>query len=377
MEVHRRIPLLDLGGQYEVLRGELHRKVLEVLDSGRYILGEEVERLESSVAGLCGVRYGVGVSSGTDALLLALMALGVGVGDEVITTPFSFFATVGVVVRLGARPVFVDISLDDYNLDVELLADAITSRTRAILPVHLYGQCAAMEEILEVAGEIPVVEDAAQAIGAGLFGRRAGGMGRVGCFSFYPSKNLGGVGEGGMCTTGDEGLYRRLRSLRNHGMSSGYVHTEVGGNFRLGAINAGVLNVKFPHLEDWNRARRRVAGWYEELFLQTSLVEEGKVVLPRVLPGREHVFHQYVIRTPRRDELREFLAGEGIGTNVYYPLPLSLQPCLRYLGYRCGDFPLAERAAAEVLALPMYPELTFQDVERVVGEVDRFWRRVG
>lgn len=342
-----------------------------VLESQRFVLSDEVRRLENSIAEYCQTRHAVGCASGSDALLLALMALDVGKGDEVITTPFSFFATASCVARLGARPVFVDIDKLTYNLDVSQVGDAITSRAKAIMPVHLYGQCAEMDPLLEL-GErhgIPIIEDAAQAIGATDHGRRAGSMGVIGCFSFYPTKNLGGAGDGGMVTTNDEQLAQRLRRLRAHGGVTEYEHQEVGINSRLDELQAAVLNVKLPHLDAWSDERARIAQFYSE-----SLTDlDFELTTPFVRADCRHIFHQYVVRVPRhRDALMKHLRERGVGTKVYYPIPLHRQECFSYLGYEAGAFPEAERAAAETLALPAYPELSETQRAYVVDSIKSF-----
>lgn len=348
-----KVPQLNLAGQYAALREETEQAVLRVLASQQFILGPEVEALERDVAAYAGAAYAVACASGTDALLLALMALDVGPGDEVITSPFTFFATAGCIHRLGAKPVFADIEPDSFNLDPKQVARRINSKTRAIVPVHLYGRIANMDEIVSMARgcQIPVIEDAAQALGARLAGRMAGTFGAVGCYSFYPTKNLGGAGEGGMVVTNDARLADRMRRLRSHGSHERYFHDEVGINSRLNEIQAAVLRVKLQRLEDWNRARREHAARYDEAL-------RGVVEVPGRAPAGSHVYHQYVVRTRGRDELREHLTGRGIGTAIYYPLPLHLQKCFAHLGHAAGDFPQAEAAAQEVLALPMYPELT-------------------
>nr|MBA2339297.1 DegT/DnrJ/EryC1/StrS family aminotransferase [Pyrinomonadaceae bacterium] len=319
--------------------------------------------------------HAVGCTSGTDALLLALMALDIKAEDEIITTPYSFFATASSIVRVGARPRFVDINPQDFNIDATLIERAITERTRAIMPVHLYGQCAAMDAIHEVARrhDLAVIEDAAQAIGAEDNGRRAGSMGAIGCFSFYPTKNLGGAGDGGMLVTNDDELAERLRSLRVHGETVKYHHKFVGINGRLDAIQAAVLRVKLPHLDRWTQQRQANAATYNELFTEAKL--SNKITLPFARAGARHIFNQYVIRVPeKRDELREHLRANNIGTEVYYPVPLHQQKCFLTLGYKAGDFPEAERAARETLALPIYPELTFEQQQHVVQCVARFFK---
>lgn len=367
-----KVPLLDLKLQYASIRSEVLGAIERVCESQQFILGPEVQGLEEEIARYCGVRQAVGVSSGTDALLASLMALGIGPGDEVVLPSYTFFATAGVVARLGAVPVFVDIEPESFNLDPRGVRKVLRERTKAILPVHLFGRCASLEPILQVARErgLPVVEDAAQAIGAvGDGGRRAGTLGVLGCFSFFPSKNLGGFGDGGMVVTEDEGLAERLRRLRVHGMSPKYVHRLIGGNFRLDALQAAVLRVKLRHLDAWAARRRANAERYRNLFAQAGLT--GKVMLPSDVPG--HVYNQFVIRCPRRDELKAFLENRGVGTEIYYPIPLHLQECFRGLGYREGDFPEAERAAREVLALPIYPELTGEQQRYVVEQIRQFY----
>jgi dTDP-4-amino-4,6-dideoxygalactose transaminase len=368
------IPLLDLQAQYVPLRAELMDAMARVLDTQRFILGAEVEALEKEIAGYCQAQYAIGCASGSDALLLALQSAGVTAGDEVITTPFSFFATAAAVTRLGARPVFVDIDPATCNMQEQLAAAAISERTRAILPVHLYGQCAGMDELVEISKRqnIALVEDAAQALGAEDGGRRAGSIGTMGCFSFYPSKNLGAAGDAGMIVTSDAEHAARLRMLRVHGEERKYHHRFVGINSRLDAIQAVVLRVKLPYLDEWSEARRRNAAQYDRLFLDAGLTEE--VGLPIVRPGGCHIFNQYVIRAgDRRDALRTYLNANGIGSEIYYPVPLHLQECFAYLGYREGDFPEAERAARETLALPVYPELTMEQQSYVVEMIQKFY----
>lgn len=366
------VPLLDLSEQNAGLRAEIEAALGRILDSNAFILGPEVSALESELAEYCGVRYAIACASGSDALLLALMALGVGTGDEVITTPFSFFATASAITRLGARPVFADIEPDTFNIDASQIARLITEKTKAIEPVHLFGQCADMEAIGEAAGEIPIVEDAAQAIGAEFRGRRAGSIGRIGCFSFYPSKNLGGMGDGGFITTNDDALAERLRALRVHGSLQRYHHKWVGLNSRLDGFQAAVLRVKLPHLDGWSDARRANAERYRELFAEFGLTD--KIVLPYERDDVRHIYNQFVIRVPgRRDALREYLSEKGIGTDIYYPIPLHLQECFEYLGYAKGQLPEAERAASEVLALPIYPELRAEQQLFVVQAIAEFF----
>ena len=368
-----RVPLLDLKAQYETIRDEVRAAVDRVFDSQQFILGSEVESFERDVASYCGTRHAIGCASGSDALLLALMALGVQPGDEVITTSFSFFATGGMIARLGARPVYVDIRRADFNLDPELIERAITPRTRALLPVHLFGQCAEMDTILDVARrhEIPVIEDAAQAIGADYRGRRAGTMGLVGCFSFFPSKNLGGAGDGGLLTTDDNALAERLRLLRVHGMQPKYHHRLVGINSRLDSVQAAVLSVKLKYLDGWTEARQRNAARYDQLFREAGLQE---VVTPVANSHSRHIYHQYTIRCARRDELMASLKEAGVATEVYYPVPLHLQECFMYLGHHAGDLPVSEEAARESLSLPVYPELTEEMQRYVVERITQFYR---
>ena len=370
------VPLLDLKQQHAALREELREAVGRVLDSQQFILGEDVRRLEEELAAYTRAAYAVGCGSGSDALLLALLALEAGPGAEVVTTPFTFFATAGAIVRAGARPVFADIDPVTYNIDPARMEAALTERTRALMPVHLYGQCAEMSEVVRVgvARGLPVVEDAAQAIGAWDGAGHAGSVGAVGCFSFYPTKNLGAAGEAGLVTTNDAKLAERLRRLRVHGGATEYHHDEVGFNSRLDTLQAAVLRVKLPHLDAWSDARRERADAYTRLLADAGLDEF--VTPPHVRPGARHIFHQYVVRVPaaRRDALLEHLRASGVGTKVYYPVPLHLQPCFADLGYKEGDFPESERAARETLALPMFPELTRAQQEHVVETVRRFFR---
>ncbi|HEX5708601.1 MAG TPA: DegT/DnrJ/EryC1/StrS family aminotransferase [Pyrinomonadaceae bacterium] len=355
-----RVPLLDLAAQHASLREELTAAVQRVFDTQQFILGEDVRLLEEALARYTTTRHAVGCASGSDALMLALMALDLRPGDEVVTTPYSFFATAGSIARLGARPVFVDIEPRTYNIAPEQIESAITERTRAVMPVHLYGQCAEMDAINDVARRhnLPVIEDAAQAVGAEDRGRRAGSMGAVGCFSFYPTKNLGGAGDSGCLTTHDDALAERLRRLRVHGGATEYHHAEVGVNSRIDTLQAAVLRVKLPHLDEWSAARRERARTYDRLFAEAGLAD-GVVTTPYVRAEALHIFHQYVVRVAadRRDALIEHLKSRGVGTKVYYPVPLHLQECFAYLGQARGSCPEAERAARETLALPIYPEL--------------------
>ena len=363
------IPLLDLQGQYRPLRAELLEAIARVCDSQRFIGGPEVEAFEREMASLVGVKHAVGLSSGTDALLVALMALGIGPGDEVIVPTFSFFATAGCVSRVGATPKFVDVDARTCNIDPDQATAAITTRTRAIIPVHLYGQCSDMDRILEAAGRhgIPVIEDAAQAIGATYRGRQAGSMGRAGCFSFFPSKNLGAFGDAGLLATDDDRLAHEVRLLRNHGAEPKYFHRRIGGNFRLDALQAAVLRVKLPHLAAWSAARRRNAERYDRLFGKSGVAD--RVGLPARAPQCDHIFNQYTIRVPNRDAVRSSLERAGVGTEIYYPLPLHLQECFAALGHRRGDLPVAEAVASETLALPIFAELTESQQEQVVSAI--------
>jgi dTDP-4-amino-4,6-dideoxygalactose transaminase len=371
-----KIPLLDLQAQYVSLRAPILSALERVMDKQWFILGSEVAAFEKEIAEYSHVRYAIGCASGSDALLLALQSLGVGSGDEVLTTPHSFFATASAITRLGARPVFVDIDPHTYNLNETLVAEAITERTRAIMPVHLFGQCADMGILGQISKQraIPIVEDAAQALGAQDQERQAGSMGSIGCFSFYPSKNLGGAGDGGMLVTNDDEHAGRLRMLRVHGEERKYHHRVIGLNSRLDEIQAAVLRVKLPYLEEWSAARTRNAARYSELFIDAGLGEE--IGLPFVRPGVRHIFNQYVIRVgSQRDALRTYLNDRGIGSEIYYPVPLHLQECFRYLGYGEGDFPEAERAARETLALPVFPELTMEQQVYVVETIRSFMRK--
>jgi dTDP-4-amino-4,6-dideoxygalactose transaminase len=368
------VPLLDLKAQYGPLRQALLDAITGVCDSQRFIGGPEVEGLERELEAYLQTPHAIGMSSGTDALVAALMAIDIGPGDEVITPTYSFFATAGSVVRLGAKPVLVDIDLDTFNMNAAATVAAITPRTKAIIPVHLFGQAADLTPILAAAAprHIHVIEDAAQAIGAQYNGRPVGNFGAIGCFSFFPSKNLGGFGDGGLVTATDTGLAHRLRLIRNHGMEPKYFHHMVGANFRIDALQAAVLRVKLPHLEAWSNARRRNATRYRALFADAGL--SGTVCMPVEAPGRTHIYNQFVIRGEKRDQLRAHLDAAGIGTEVYYPVPFHLQKCFADLGYAAGAFPVAERAANESLALPIYPELTEAQQAAVVGAVRTFYR---
>jgi dTDP-4-amino-4,6-dideoxygalactose transaminase len=385
------VPLLDLKQQYRPLAADIQAAITAVCDSQHFILGAEVKKLEADVAAYSQCRFGIGVSSGTDALLLALMALGIGAGDAVITSPFTFFATAGTIARTGARPLFCDIDPATFNLspaavteflaaqcerrDGALLHRASGSRVRALMPVHLYGRIADMQPLLQSARHygLKVIEDAAQAIGAAdAAGRRAGSFGEVGCLSFFPTKNLGAFGDAGMCVTGDATLAERMEILRVHGGRPKYYHALIGGNFRIDELQAAVLNVKLPHLEAWSAARRRNAAYYDAAFVRAQ--PGDAVQTPRALPGGRHIYNQYVIRAKRRDALRAHLGAAGVGTEIYYPVPLHLQQCFAYLGYRAGDFPHAEAAAQQTLALPIYPELSETQLQYVVDSVAAFYR---
>jgi dTDP-4-amino-4,6-dideoxygalactose transaminase len=367
-----RVPLLDLQAQYAPIRDEILAAITRVCDSQRFIMGPEIDALEMELAAMLGARHAVAVSSGTDALLLALMALGVTDGDEVVTPAYSFFATAGAIARLGATPVFVDIDLETYNADADRVRKAITARTKALLPVHLFGLAADIDPMIAAASEmgIPVVEDAAQAIGATYKGRMAGVIGTCGCFSFFPSKNLGAFGDAGLFTTNDDRLAERARVMRIHGMEPKYYHSHIGGNFRMDALQAAVLRVKAAHLARWTEGRRRNARRYAELFRDAGVSD--RIALPREPSDRRHIYNQYVIRCERRDDLVSHLAAQGIGTEIYYPVPLHLQECFAYLDYRRGSFPVAERAAAESLAIPIYGELTAAQQQAVVAAIAEF-----
>jgi dTDP-4-amino-4,6-dideoxygalactose transaminase len=378
------VPLLDLKAQHASIRAEVMAAISEVMESQQFILGPQVKQLEQEVAKYSQCRHAVGVTSGTDALLVSLMTECIGPGSEVITTPYSFFATAGCVTRVGAKPVFVDIDPVSFNIDPARIEAAITPRTRAIIPVHLYGQMAEMDPIMEIAKKhsLAVIEDGAQAIGAEYKGRRAGSVGHYGCFSFFPSKNLGGAGDGGMVTVKeDDDRAERLRVMRGHGGKPKYYHSVIGGNFRLDTLQAAVLIVKLRHLDGWTAGRQKNADTYRRLFREAGVVVgladmKGRkgLVLPEELPGRRHIYNQFVIRVDRRDDLRAHLKEKGIGNEVYYPVPFHMQKCYAGLGYKEGDFPASECAARESLALPIYPELTDEMIAEVVGVVAGFVR---
>ena len=368
------VPLLDITEQNRSLRPEIEAALGRVLDTNAFILGSEVKALEEDLAAYCGTKYAIGCASGSDALLLALMALDVKPGDEVITTPYSFFATVSAITRLGAIPVFVDIDPQTYNLDIGQIESKITERTKAIQPVHLYGQCADMSALREVSKShgIPLAEDAAQAIGAEENGKRAGAMSEIGCFSFYPSKNLGGMGDGGFMTTDDDELAENLFALRVHGSKERYYHKWVGLNSRLDGFQGAVLRVKLPHLDSWSDKRKANADRYSQLFTDAGLTE--RVGLPFERENVRHIYNQYVVRVPRkRDELKAFMSEKGIGTDIYYPVPLHLQECFEYVGYKLGDFPESEKASRETLALPIFPELKPEQQDYVVETIAQFF----
>ncbi|BCA54233.1 Pleiotropic regulatory protein [Nitrospira sp. KM1] len=376
------VPLLDLAAHHRPLHKELVAAIEQVVQSQAFILGPDVGTLEERIASYCGTGAAIGVSSGTDALLIALMALNIGPGDEVITSPYSFFATAGAVARVGAKPVFVDIDPRSYNIDPGRVEQAVTSRTKALIPVHLYGQCADMDPLMDIATRrgLAVIEDAAQAIGSEYRdGRRAGSLGTVGCFSFFPSKNLGALGDAGMVTTNDPQLAERLRILRVHGSQPKYYHKIIGGNFRLDSIQAAVLNVKLKHLDGWTRRRQDNAQRYETLFQQSDLVKKGHVRLPEAVyraSGHRHyhIYNQFVLRAGERDRLIVHLKGKSIGAEIYYPVPFHLQECFQYLGYKAGDFPESERAASETIAIPIYPELTQLQQQEVVNAICDFYK---
>jgi len=368
------VPLLDLRAQHATIKDAVVRAMMQIVDDQAFILGAPVAQFEADVARLSNSRYAVGCASGTDALLLALRALDVGRGDEVVTTPFTFFATAGTIHNVGAKPVFVDIDPKTYNIRADLAAEAVTSRTKAIVPVDLFGQIAAIEEIRRLAPRVPVIEDAAQSIGArrSIDGewRMAGEAATIGTFSFFPSKNLGGYGDGGMMVTQDESLYHRLMRLRTHGSVKTYFHEEVGYNSRLDALQAAVLKAKLPFLAKWSAKRRENAAVYSAAFADIP-----EIVTPFVEPANESIFNQYTVRVPRRDAFKEHLAAKKIGHSVYYPLPLHLQPCFAYLGYKAGAYPESERAANEVISLPIYPELTREQLDEVAAAVRSFFGR--
>ncbi len=367
-----KVPTVDLKAQYATIREEVQAAIERVCEAQYFIMGPEVQAFEAEIAAYCGAEHAIGVSSGTDALLVALMALDVGPGDEVVTTCYSFFATAGVIARLGATPVFVDVEEDSFNMNLEQAEARIGERTKALMPVHLFGRSMEMDAVLDVGRRhgVPVIEDAAQVLGArDGSGRGAGTGGALGCFSFFPSKNLGAYGDGGLVVSSDPALAERVRVLRVHGSKPKYYHHLVGGNFRLDALQAAVLRVKLPHLDDWIVARRRAAGRYRRLFEELGVDE---VVLPGDVSG--HIYHQFVVRVADREQLASHLGEQGIGTAVYYPVPLHLQQCFADLGYRPGDCPVAEKLAADSLALPMFPELNLAQQRRIVAAIGDFYR---
>lgn len=370
------IPMLDLKAQYVTIKAEADAAMMRVVDSQHFINGPDVEALEQEVAAYCHTKHCIGVSSGSDALLVALMALNIGQGDEVITTPYTFFATAGAIARMGAKPIFVDIDPVTFNIDPKGIAAKVTTRTRAIMPVHLFGQCADMDPILETANKyrLDVIEDAAQAIGAEYKGRRAGSMGTVGCYSFFPSKNLGGFGDGGAVVTNDSALADKIRLLRGHGSNPKYFHKLLGGNFRLDTIHAAVLRVKLPRLDAWTASRQQAASHYTGLFAKSGLGHFAET--PRTSATR-HIFNQFVVRFDDREGVREHLKKQKISTEIYYPLPMHLQECFAGLGHRKGEFPESEKAALSTLALPMFPELTPNQRERVVRAVVGYYESSG
>lgn len=370
-----KVKLLDLSAQWDPIRSEVSAAVQRVLDSQQFILGPEVDAFEREIARYLGCSHAIGVSSGSDALLMALMVLELHPGDEIITSPYTFFATAGAIHRLGLKPVFVDIDPLTYNLNPGKIASALTPRTKAIMPIHLFGQSAAMDPIREVADAhgLTIIEDAAQAIGTEYRGRRCGTMGEMACFSFFPSKNLGAAGDAGLVSTSDDALAEKLRIFRSHGSKPKYFHKYVGGNFRIDALQAAILRVKLKYLDTWTEARRAHAEAYARLFHEAGLLEHVK--LPREAPGDRHIFNQYVIRVDARDALKDHLATEGIQTEVYYPKPMHLQECFSKLGHRAGDFPESERASDQSLAIPVYPELKESDLEYVVDAIRRFYKK--
>jgi len=375
------VPLLDLKAHHEPLRKEIMAVIEQVFASQAYILGPEVAKLEERIASYCQTRSAIGVTSGTDALLISLMALGVGPGDEVVTTPYSFFATAGAVARLGARPVLVDIDARTFNVEPSGIEKVITLKTKAIIPVHLYGQSAEMGPIMDIAKRhrLAVIEDAAQAIGTEYKdGRRVGSIGTVGCLSFFPSKNLGCLGDGGMVVTNDADLAERMKVLRVHGSKPKYYHKYIGGNFRLDSLQAAVLNVKLNYLDGWTKRRQENAQRYETLFKSSGLVEKGHIRLPEAVyrtsgAKHYHIYNQFVLRAERRDDLMAHLKQKGVGAEIYYPVPFHLQECFRYLGHKEGDFPESERAANQTMAIPIYPELTAMQQQEVVDAIASFY----
>ena len=367
--MNKPIHMVDVVGQYARIRDEVDEAVRKVMDSGRFILGPEVGELECRIAGYLDVKYAVGCASGTDALQVAMMALGIGPGDEVVTTPFSFVATTETIALLGARPVYLDIQPGSFNIDPLTLETAITPKTKAIIPVHLYGQAADMDEIMAVADKhhIPVIEDSAQALGASYKGKKVCTIGAIGCISFFPSKNLGCFGDGGMLTTNDEELWKKLKVIVSHGSQTRYYHEVLGVNSRLDTIQAAVLKVKLQYLDEWNEARRKFAARYDEL------LTHPRFTLPARIPDRDHIFHQYTLRVPDRDRLAAHLAEQKIPHGVYYPVPLHLQQAFADAGFGRGSFPVAEQAAAEVISLPMHTELTDEQQKVITTTIRKFY----
>jgi len=372
--IARKVPLLDLQVQHRQIRDAVLKEVIRVVDSQKFILGEDVKKLEEEIAAYCSCKYAVGCANGSDALVLALMALDIRPGDEVLTTPYSFFATAGAISRVGATPVFADVDEQTFNIDVDRMKQVLAAHphVRAILPVHLFGGCADMDPIVAMAHErgIPVVEDAAQAIGSEYKGRRAGSIGQIGCFSFFPSKNLGGYGDGGIVTTNDAALAERLSALRTHGSKKKYFHEWIGFNSRLDALQAAVLRVKLPHLDSWSQGRQKNADRYRARLASLSIpVTAAKAASYQT----RHIYNQFVIRAERRDALQAHLKDQGVGSEVYYPQPLHLQPCYAFLGHRAGDFPVSEKLAAESLALPVHSDLAREDIDYVCQTIQGFY----
>ncbi len=363
------VPLLDLKAEYATYKKEVLQAITEVCESQLFCLGPAVVEFEKKIAAYCGSKYAIGISSGSDALLVSLMALDIKPGDEVITTPFTFFATAGAIARLGGKPVFVDVEADSYNIDPTCIKEEITEKTKAIIPVHLFGQVAQMKPIIKIAKrhKLAVVEDAAQAIGASQDGTKCGNLGDCGCFSFYPTKNLGAFGDGGLVTTNKETLAQKIRILRDHGQNPRYFYKMVGGNFRLDGIQAAVLTVKLKYLNGWSEKRRQNAALYDEI------LADSPVKTPKIDPNNISIYHQYTITTPERDQLQKFLADNEISSAIFYPKPLHLQECFSELGYKQGDFPVAERLCNEVLSLPIYPELTTEQIEYVAQTILKFY----
>jgi len=363
------VPILDLKAQYATIKDQVMRAINEVCESQSFALGPAVAEFEEKIAKYCGSKYAIGVSSGTDALLASLMALEIKGGDEVITTPFTFFSTAGCITRVGAKPVFVDVDANSYNIDANLIAEKITEKTRAIIPVHLFGQLAQMKAITEIAQRhnLAVIEDAAQAIGASQDGMKSGNFGDCGCFSFYPSKNLGGFGDGGLVTTSSEDLAEKIRILRDHGQNPRYFYKVIGGNFRLDGIQGAVLTVKLRHLDKWNERRRKNAAIYD------GILANSPVKPPKIDANNVSIYHQYTVTVPERNELQKFLTENQIGSAIFYPKPLHLQDCFKELGYRRGDLPVSEQLCDEVLSLPVYPELTAEQIEYVAKTLLRFY----